>query len=160
MTSASATAAKAPGQVLAAILGGGFMAATFDLFAAMLIYHGTASGVAKAIARGWYGDAVKTMPPIVDAIGIASHYGILIVAAAVFVKASLRFPLLRRRAWIAGPLFGVCIYVVMHFVVLPLSAVHAVNNPKGVQLIEELCGHMFVIGLPIALWARAMLGRD
>jgi hypothetical protein len=48
----------------------------------------------------------------------------------------------------------------MHFVVVPLSAVHAVNNPKGVQFIEEFCGHMFVIGLPIALWARAMLGRD
>jgi hypothetical protein len=156
MTSTS----KTPGAIVAAILGGGFMAATFDFFAAMLIYHGTASGVAKAIARGWYGDAVKTMPPIVEPIGIASHYFILIVAAAIFVGASLRLPVLRRIAWIAGPLFGICIYVVMHFVVVPLSAVHAVNNPKGLQFVEEFGGHMFVIGLPIALWARAMLGRD
>ena len=66
------------------------MAATFDFFAAMLIYGGTASGVAKAIARGWYGMAVKTMPPIVDVIGIASHYGILLAfAAAIFVVSSL-----------------------------------------------------------------------
>jgi hypothetical protein len=156
MTSTS----KTPGAIVAAILGGGFMAATFDFFAAMLIYHGTASGVAKAIARGWYGNAVKTMPPIVEPIGIASHYFILIVAAAIFVGASLRLPVLRRIAWIAGPLFGICIYVVMHFVVVPLSAVHAVNNPKGLQFVEEFGGHMFVIGLPIALWARAMLGRD
>jgi len=63
---------KTPGAVAAAILGGGFMAATFDFFAAMLIYGGTASGVAKAIARGWYGAAVKTMPPIVDTIGRTS----------------------------------------------------------------------------------------
>jgi uncharacterized membrane protein YagU involved in acid resistance len=147
-------------NIAGAILAGGFMAATFDFFAAMLIYGGTASGVAHAVARGWYGAAVKTMPPIVDVIGMASHWGILIVAAAVFVVASLRFPILRQRAWITGPLFGVCIYVVMHFVILPLSAVHAVNNPKGIQFVEEFLGHMFVIGLPIALWARAILGRD
>lgn len=156
MTSTS----KTPGAIVAAILGGGFMAATFDFFAAMLIYHGTASGVAKSIARGWYGAAAKTMPPIVDPIGMASHYFILIVAASIFVGVSLRFPVLRRLAWVAGPLFGICIYIVMHFVVVPLSAVHAVSNPEGLQFVEEFCGHMFVIGLPIALWARAMLGRD
>ena len=47
---------RARPNVLGAILAGGFMAATFDFFAAMLIYGGTASGIAKAVARGWYGD--------------------------------------------------------------------------------------------------------
>jgi hypothetical protein len=159
MTSTSDTAPR-PGNVIAAILAGGFMAATFDFFAAMLIYGGTASGVAKAIARGWFGAAVKSMPPIVDVIGIASHYAILLIATAIFVLTSLRFPVLRRRAWISGPLFGVCIYGVMHFAILPLSALHAINNPKGAQFVEEFLGHMFVIGLPIALWARAILGRN
>jgi uncharacterized membrane protein SirB2 len=150
----------ATGDVVAAILAGGFMAATFDFFAAMLIYGGTASGVAHAIARGWFGAAVKTMPPIVDVIGIASHYAILLIAASIFVLTSLRFPVLRQRAWITGPLFGICIYIVMHFVILPLSAVHATSNPKGLQLVEEVCGHMFAIGLPIALWARALVGQS
>lgn len=156
---ASASSSR-PGRALAAILGGGFMAATFDFFAAMLIYHGTASGVARAIARGWYGAAVKTMPAIVEPIGLASHYGILIVAAAIFVLASLFAPALRRWAWVAGPLFGIAIYLVMHLVVVPLSQARGGANPYGVQFVEEFCGHMFVIGLPIALWARAMLGRD
>jgi uncharacterized membrane protein SirB2 len=161
MTSTAETAGgrPSPGSVMAAILAGGFMAATFDFFAAMLIYRGTASGVAHAIARGWFGMAVKTMPPIVDVIGIASHYMILLIAASIFVLASLRFPVLRARAWIIGPVFGVCIYIVMHFVIVPLSAVHAVNNPKGIQFVEEFAGHMFVIGLPIALWAKALVGR-
>lgn len=50
----TATIEGAPARrhVIGAILAGGFMAATFDFFAAMLIYHGTASGVAHAIARG------------------------------------------------------------------------------------------------------------
>jgi uncharacterized membrane protein SirB2 len=150
---------RSPPKVVQAILAGGFMAATFDYFAAMLIYGGTASGVAKAIERGWYGEAVKTMPPIVDVIGVASHYAILLIAASVFVLASLRLPVLRRMAWITGPLFGVCIYIVMHFVVVPLS--HAPPSaPKGLKFVEEFAGHMFVIGLPIALWARAILGKD
>ncbi|HEY3947421.1 hypothetical protein [Phenylobacterium sp.] len=149
-----------PGKVAAAILGGGFMAAAFDFFAAMLIYHGTASGVAKAIAKGWYGAAVKTMPPMVEVIGIASHYFILITAAAIFTLASLRLSILRRYAWISGPLFGVGIYIVMHFVIVPLSQAAGGSSPKGLAFVEEFGGHMFVIGLPIALWARAMLGRD
>jgi hypothetical protein len=148
-------------NVVGAILGGGFMAATFDFFAAMLIYHGTASGVAKAIARGWYGDAVKPGGMTIEVVGMASHWGILLIAAAIFVLTSLKFPVLRQRAWITGPLFGICIYIVMHYVIVPLSMVHRVNNPAQLdQFIEEFAGHMFIIGLPIALWARAILGKD
>ena len=47
----------------------------------------------------------------------------------------------------------------MHVVIVPLSQAPA-NSPKGIQLVEEVLGHMLVIGLPIALWARAILGRD
>jgi uncharacterized membrane protein SirB2 len=157
-STSDATPSPSAGSVIAAILAGGFMAATFDFFAAMLIYGGTASGVAKAIARGWFGMAVKAMPPIVDVIGIASHYGILLIAASIFVLTSLRFPVLRQRDWITGPLFGVCIYIVMHFVIVPLSQAPP-SSPKGIQFVEEFCGHLFVIGLPIALWARALVGK-
>ena len=67
---------------------------------------------------------------------------------------------MRRMAWIAGPIFGACIYGVMHYLILPLSAVHAAANPKGIKFVWEFCGHMFGIGLPIALWAQAILGKD
>jgi uncharacterized membrane protein YagU involved in acid resistance len=115
--------------------------------------------VAKAVARGWYGDGAKAGGTTIEVVGMASHWGILLIAAAIFVLASLRFPVLRQRAWITGPLFGICIYLVMHFVILPISAVHATSNPAGIKLVEEVAGHMFVIGLPIALWARALVGR-
>lgn len=151
--------ARASRNLLGAILAGGFMAATFDFLAAMLIYGGTASGVAKAVARGWYGDGAKAGGTTIEVVGMASHWGILLIAAAVFVLTSLKFPVLRRMAWITGPLFGVCIYVVMHFVIVPLSAVHKISNPHGLQFVEEFAGHMFVIGLPIALWARALVGK-
>jgi hypothetical protein len=146
--------------VVPAILAGGLTAATCDFIAAMLIYHLPALTVGKAVARGWFGRENPMAGGLdVSLIGAASHYFILIVAAAIFVFASLRFPILRRRAVIAGVVFGLCIYGVMHYAVLPLSAAGP-GNPKGVQLYEELAGHMLVIGLPIALWARKFLGSD
>jgi hypothetical protein len=154
-----AMARPARAGVVPAILAGGITAATCDFIAAMLIYHLPAVMVGKAVARGWFGKASMQGGLDVAAIGVVSHYAILIVAAAIFVTASLRLPALRRLAWIAGPLFGLCIYGVMHYVVLPLSAAGP-GDPKGVQLYEELAGHMFVIGLPIALWARKFLGPN
>jgi hypothetical protein len=147
-------------KVLLAIVGGGLTAATFDFLVAMTLNHLDAVTIGKAVARGWYGKAAMQGGLDVALIGVVSHYTILLAAAAIFVFASLRFPVLRRQAWIVGPLFGAAIYGVMHYVILPLSAVHAVANPKGVKFIWEFAGHMFLVGLPIALWARAILGKD
>ena len=155
-----AEGAPARRNVLGAILAAGLTAATFDYLFAMGMNHLDWITIGHAIARGWYGKAAMQGGLDVALVGLVSHYAILLVASAIFVFASLRFPILRRMAWIVGPLFGACIYGVMHYVVLPLSAVHAVANPKGIKFLWEVCGHMFGIGLPIALWARAILGRD
>jgi uncharacterized membrane protein SirB2 len=146
-------------KVLTAIVAGGLTAATCDFIAAMLIYHLPALTVGRAVARGWFGKAAMEGGDDVAAIGIVSHYAILLIAAAIFVITSLRFPILRRMAWITGPLFGICIYVVMHLVIVPLSAAGS-SNPHGIQFVEEFLGHMLVIGLPIAIWARGILGRE
>jgi hypothetical protein len=148
-----------PGKVLTAIVAAGLTAATFDFLVAMTLNHLDAVTIGKAVARGWYGKAAMQGGLDVALVGVVSHYAILLVAAAIFVCASLRFPILRRRAWIVGPLFGAGIYGVMHYLILPLSAVHAVANPKGVKLVLEFCGHMFLVGLPIALWSRVILGK-
>ena len=157
---AATASGPARSGIIPAIVAGGLTAATCDFIAAMLIYHLPALTVGKAVARGWFGRE-KAMAGGLDVaiIGIVSHYAILMVAAAIFVFASLRFAILRRRAVIVGILFGLCIYAVMHFVVLPFSAAGP-GNPQGIQLVEELLGHMFVIGLPIALWARKFLGPN
>jgi uncharacterized membrane protein YagU involved in acid resistance len=157
MTAAASAPATRAG-VVPAIVAGGLTAATCDFIAAMAIYHLPALTVGKAVARGWFGRE-KAMAGGLDValIGIVSHYAILLAAAAIFVAASLRFPILRRRAVVAGIVFGLGIYVVMHFVVLPLSNAGR-GQPQGLQLYEELAGHMLVIGLPIALWARKFLG--
>jgi uncharacterized membrane protein YagU involved in acid resistance len=159
MVSMPADPRARPDKVLIAILAAGLTAATFDFLFAMGMNHLDWVTIGHAVARGWYGKAAMQGGLDVALVGVASHYAILLIASAIFVFASLRFPILRRMAWIVGPLFGACIYGVMHYVILPLSAVHAVANPKGIKLVWEVLGHMFGIGLPIALWARAILGQ-
>lgn len=146
-------------KVLIAILAAWLTAATFDFLFAMGMNHLDWITIGHAVARGWYGKAAMQGGLDIALIGVASHYAILLVATSIFVVGSLRFPILRRQAWIVGPLFGACIYGVMHYVILPLSAVHAVANPKGIKFLWEVLAHMFGIGLPIALWARAILGK-
>jgi hypothetical protein len=150
--------ARRKNKVLAAIIGGGITAAALDLAAAVLIYHGAAVGVMKAIARGWLGQAALTGGAPAAALGLASHTLMLIVAAAIFVLATLKAPILRRRFWIAGPVFGAGVYVVMHYVVVPLS--RAPNRlPQGSDFAWEFAAHLFLVGLVIAAWARTLLGR-
>jgi hypothetical protein len=150
--------ARRNNKVLVASLGGGITAAALDLLAAVLIYHGTAVGVMKSIARGWLGPAARSGGAAVAALGLASHIGILVVAAAIFVLASVRAPILRRWFWITGPVFGACVYGVMHYVVVPLSrAPHRL--PQGSNFAWEFASHLFLVGLVIALWARLVLGR-
>jgi hypothetical protein len=154
-------ARKQGGSVAKAILYGGLTAATIDLIAADLIYHVDLIRVMKSIAAGWYGPAAAQGGAQAALVGLASHYAILIVAAAIFVLTSLRFPVLRRLWWLTGPLFGLFVYGVMHFIVVPNS--HAGGGPgslpRSTKGYEELASHLFGVGLVIAWWARRILGR-
>jgi len=51
-------------------------------------------------------------------------------------------------------LYGVCIYLFMNFVVLPLSAIPFKPTFPPSVLVPSLLIHMFGIGLPIAIAVR------
>ena len=75
--------------------------------------------------------------------------------AAIFVGASRIWPVLARRATLFGPLYGIGVYLVMNYVVLPLSAFPPRTKPPApVVWITGVLAHMFLIGLPIALAAK------
>ena len=61
---------------------------------------------------------------------------------------------LTRHAVISGLLYGVVAYTLMNLVVLPLSAAGRPTFPLPV-LVNGLLIHMFGVGLPSALFARA-----
>jgi hypothetical protein len=77
----------------------------------------------------------------------------LTVATSTYLIASRRLAVLARNPFIYGPLYGVAIYLVMNFIVVPLSAVPARSHTlEGV--VGDLASHLFFVGLPIALIVR------
>ena len=141
------------------ILVGGLIAGVLDGLDAV-VYYGWASGVTPGrlfqhIASGLLGARAFRGGWATTLLGVLCHFTIAIGAAAGFYAASQVIPLLARKPWISGPAFGICVYVVMHYFVVPLSAVAARKAPMaGLELADQLFSHMFFVGLPIALMAR------
>jgi uncharacterized membrane protein YagU involved in acid resistance len=83
------------------------------------------------------------------ALGAFFHFLISVCAAGIYYLVSLRFPFLTRRVVMAGAIFGVLMFLVMHLVVVPLSAIHPRPMKVG-NVIGELCSHVFLFGMVIA----------
>jgi hypothetical protein len=115
--------------------------------------------IGKAVARGWFGKASMQGGDDVALIGIVSHFSIMLAFAAAYVLGSLWEPALRRRFYLFGPLYGAIVFDTMRFIVLPLSAA-GYGMPKPPVLYFEFAGHVFLVGLVIAAWARGLLGKD
>jgi hypothetical protein len=145
--------------VVAATLVGGLVGGACDLWVACTLSGLSLVTIGKAVARGWFGRDAMSGGLQVSTVGLVSHFAIVLVFAAVFVAASLRQPALRRLWFVAGPLYGAAIFCMMRFVVLPLSAA-GYSMPQPPDLYWEIAGHLFLVGLPIALFARLFVGKD
>ena len=59
-----------------------------------------------------------------------------------------------------GTIFGICVYLVMNFVVLPLSAVPFKLSYPPATLFQGFVSHAILVGIPIALAVRWADRRD
>jgi hypothetical protein len=135
----------------------GAVGATFDISYAILYYGWkgiAAERIFHVIASGLLGKAAFDGGMPVAALGLALHYGIVIVAAAIFLAAARRIAWLHEQPVVAGALFGLCIYGFMNFVVLPLSAYPFKLQFALFTTVTGVLVHMFLIGVPIALITR------
>ena len=142
---------------LRAIVLAGAVAATLDLAFAFAFYGTTVGAspirILHSIASGAFGMAAFDGGIATAAFGLLAHYFILIVAASMYYAASMRVAALMQRAAICGPLFGVAIYCVMNYVVLPFSAAPKFRT-STLSISSEFLMHL-LIGLTIALVLRA-----
>jgi hypothetical protein len=111
----------------------------------VIILQGIASGLLgqKAFGGGW---------PTAT-LGAGCHFFIAFSAATVFYVASRRFGFLTRHAVPSGVLYGVAVYTVMYWIVMPLSRFHSAPFSVSRSLVAIIT-HMVCVGLPIALIVR------
>lgn len=139
------------------ILVGGSIAAALDIAYAITwagIHGVAATRLLQTVASGVLGEAAFAGGAPVAALGLALHFGMAWVIAAIFYIASRRLPFLSRHAVVSGLAFGIVVFAVMRLVVLPLSAFPYPVTFKPLSTITDLLSHMFLFGLPIALAAR------
>ena len=147
-----------PRRALSSIVLGGLVAGTFDItYATVFSYF--RSGVPpmrilQSVASGLLGSAAFEGGAPTAALGLALHFFIALVAAAIYVFASQYLPSLVRRPVLFGSVYGIAIYAVMNLVVLPLSRFPRKPSFALPVLVTGLLVHMFLIGVPIALAAR------
>lgn len=135
-----------------AIVGGGLTAGALDIVAPCLIYHAGPVRVFKAVAGGVLGKAAHDGGLPAAALGAVCHFGISVVAAAVFFAISRKLPLLVRQPLLGGVAMGVGMYLVMNYIVVPLSNSPG-KPPVGLTMIALNMTAMIVFGLTIALFA-------
>lgn len=131
---------------------GGLIAGALDLTFAFVFYWPQGArpvGTLQFIASGILGPASFDWGFASATLGAFSHFFISVCAAGVYYLASLRFAFLTRRWAIAGAVFGVLMFLAMHSVIVPLSAI----KPRPIKVgnaIGELFSHVFFFGMVIA----------
>jgi len=107
-------------------------------------------GAWQSVASGLLGKASFEGGNTTIALGLALHFFIAFVMALVYVKASHELPVLTARPVLMGVLYGCVLYVVMNFVVIPLSAI-GFHPPKLMGVLKSLPPHVLFVGPAIAL---------
>jgi hypothetical protein len=145
------------GRAIAWVVLAGVVAATCDIAYAILFFGWKgvpAQRILQSVASGLLGESAFKGGAPVAALGLALHYAIVLVAAALFWAAARHWRWLRDEPFTAGLLYGLAIYAFMNFVVLPLSAY---PFPPAFPLLRTATGllvHMVGVGLPISLITR------
>jgi uncharacterized membrane protein YagU involved in acid resistance len=109
--------------------------------------------VLQYIASGALGDAAFKGGLVTAVFGLGFHFLIAFTVAAIYYGASRKIPGLTQSPVLWGLAYGVAVYLVMTYGVLPLSAI--AKSPFSLPLfLNGIIGHAVFVGLPIAFYSR------
>jgi len=112
------------------------------------------AGMLRAVASGPVPDAAN-WGAAGAVLGLAVHYAIMAVMAAVFILARDRIAWVRAHTLIAAALYGVVLWLVMYGLVLPLRFGAPFPSHDPTALAKQLFAHVVLVGLTIGLVARS-----
>jgi hypothetical protein len=110
----------------------------------------------QSVASGLLGPRAFERGAATAALGLALHFMISFIIATLYVLAALRLPFLLEHPLLAGGLYGIAVFLVMNFIVLPLS--RRPMRPFNLKFAAtQLIIHIVIVGWSIALSARHVL---
>jgi uncharacterized membrane protein YagU involved in acid resistance len=129
----------------------GLLAGTVDIGAACTINRIGPVPILRFIASGLLGTPLAH-EAWVSWLGLVLQWIMAIIIAAIFVFAAAKIPALLRRWIAAGIAYGIAVYFVMTFVVVPLSRAKS-GHVTMTSFIENLLA-MILFGLIVAHMAK------
>jgi hypothetical protein len=138
-----------------AIVGGGVVAGTLDIGAAALINMASPALILRFVAGGLLGGAALEGGASIALLGYLLQLAMSLIIATIYVGASRQLAFLRTRWIAAGLAFGVVVFFVMNYVVLPLSAWARVPHFTVASFCWNVLA-MLAFGVVIAWFARAV----
>ena len=145
------------GSAARAIIAAGSLCGVLDITAAFVTWYFwrgiKPARILKGISSGLLGPSALRGGNEMAALGLALHFLIAFSAATVFYFASRKIDFLINRAVPSGALYGVAVYLVMYWIVMPLS-----NYRRGpfslAATVVAIATHIVCVGLPISLMVR------
>jgi uncharacterized membrane protein YagU involved in acid resistance len=136
---------------------GGLVAGALDILYAMA-YWQLKAGVSPArilqsVAAGLIGkEQALAGDHATAALGAVLHFGIALAMAYAYYAASDRLRALARRPVFYGALYGLLLYAIMNYVVVPLSAAGPPPSSQPASwLVLSIAAHVVLVGIPCAL---------
>ena len=115
--------------------------------------------ILQSIASGLLGHGAFSGGAGTAFLGTVLHFFIAFLIVATFLVASRYISILRRTPVWSGLTYGVVVYLVMNFVVLPLSAAGRGSYAWPI-VANGLIIHMLGVGLPSSLFASRVSSRS
>jgi hypothetical protein len=140
------------------IMIGALLAGTLDILAAIgltLVYGRDPMAMLRYVGSGPFPGATG-MGTAGAILGLAVHFALMAIMAAIFVLAAARLRSLWRKPLLWGFLYGLATYVVMNLIVVPLRWPDR-WPPSTTSIATQLFCHIVLVGIPMALVARKFL---
>jgi hypothetical protein len=146
------------------VVHGGLTVGVLDALDAVLFFGGVRgippARIPQHVAAGVLGSSSFQAGAASIALGVVMHFVVALCVAAVYWLVSQRLAVLASRPVVSGLVFGAAAYFVMQRIVVPLSRAPVAKGPTSFWvLVNGVVGHALLVGLPIALWAAASVGR-
>ena len=117
----------------------------------LIFKSGTLMSGLQYVASGAIGDAAYAGGLTTALLGLILEFVITIIIAGIFIFSAGRITLLQKNVIVGSLLYGFGVFIVMNFIVRPLSAARALPAPPMWLLIEIVLEHILLIGLPLGI---------
>ena len=142
-------------EAFRAILTAGLVVGVLDISSAFVIWWQRGVGARRGlqgIAAGLLGAKSFDGGMVTASLGLGLHFFVALVVVSIFYLASRKIEFLTIHPVVSGVLYGIGVYIVMYWFVLPM-AFPTFRHRLGNELLAVAI-HISLIGLPCALIVR------